>query len=115
MLVGKINVELNELERRANNVENFIAYSDSLVPDMFSHVHAIISNQRYVCCLILRRSKNVPWDTKNALIDTVMAGVSIIGFSDQLIEASSLWSLVDRDKVDQYIGRYFDEFRKRNR
>lgn len=104
MLVGKIDVSLQEVERHAHTAEELIAYSDSLVPSEFKHCEAIIGNQRYVCCLILRNSKSWTWQHKKEIMSQVMAVAKIVGYTDSLIEVGTVYGLVNQIKVNKYGG-----------
>lgn len=101
MLVGKCDVALQELEYRAKNAEEFKKYSDSLVPEDFRHIIAILNNQRYVCCLILRTSKIIPWDVKSTCINNVMRDIQIIGYTDMLIEIDMLLGMINKERIEK--------------
>lgn len=103
MIVGQSNVSLKSLERHAHSAKEFIEFSDSLVPEEFRHISAFTSNQRYLNCLLLRKSQLVPWDRKKEIISEVMKGLSIIGYTDTVIEVGWLYSVVDFNKVEKYL------------
>lgn len=102
MLVGKSYVELHDLVRHTKDVDMFKEYCDSLVPSEFKHVQAIIDNQRYLCCLVLRQAKTVDWDKKSQIIESVMRDIKIIGFTDTVVEVSTLFGLADKERILQY-------------
>lgn len=103
MLVGVINININELARHTQSVDSFKSYSDSLVPIEFRHNQAILSNQLYLCCVTLRKSDNVPWDIKKPLVNEVMNNLSIVGYADSLVEVRQLYSVVNMDEVRKYM------------
>lgn len=102
MLVGKTDVDVRELEVRARDKEEFIKYSDSLIPKDFIHIKAVIDNQRYLCCLLIRASNKVSWEVKKELLDRIMPEISIVGFTDTLIEVNTLFGIANMDKVEKY-------------
>ena len=102
MIVGVSNVDLIELDRAAKDVETFKSYCDSLVPEEFRHVREIMSNQRYLCLMLLRRSKNVSWDKKKEIIEPLMQGLHVVGYSDGLIDLNSMMNLVDRRRLRKF-------------
>ena len=104
MIVGRADITLEDVEKHIKDVEQFINYSDSLVPEEFKHVTAIIHNQRYLCCLILRTSQRVSWDKKKEIIDNVMFGIRIVGYTDEVISARVLLDLADQEKLNKYGG-----------
>lgn len=102
MLVGKADIDLRELEVRAGDKDKFLDYVDSLVPIDFKHIPSIVSNQRYICCQLLRTSNKVSWEVKKDLIDSIMLQISIVGYTDSLIEANTLFGVINKDKVLKY-------------
>ena len=101
MLVGKSDVAIQELERRVKDVEEFKKYCDSLVPEEFKHISAIRNNQRYICCLILRTSKCIPWNIKLSCINRVMQDIQIVCYTDMLIEVDILLGMIDKERVNK--------------
>lgn len=105
IIVGKVDINLKELEKCSWNYDKFIEYSDSLVPEEFRHIKAITDNQRYLCAVRVRKLSNIPWDVRADLVNRVMQEVSIVGYADQLIEAVSLHLLVNKEKVFHYLEK----------
>lgn len=105
MLVGKIDIDEKKLAISSRSVETFLEFSDSLVPKAFSGCNAIINNQRYLCCVKLRKIDSVSWDVKRQLLDKVLSNLSIIGYMDELVEVEKLCSIVNMYKVQEYIER----------
>ena len=105
MIVGRSDVSILEVERHSKDVKTFIQFADSLIPQEFRNVLAIQQNQRYLCCLILRKSKSISWDKKEALITEVLAQVRITGFVDNIISAEDIWTFVDKEKLNKHIRR----------
>lgn len=102
MLVGKSDVNMSELVKHTKSSEEFLNYSDSLVPEDFKHNKSIIDNQRYLCCLLLRSYSGVSWDIKKKLLDEVMPAIRIVGYTDALIDVNSLFGLVNKGKLLKY-------------
>ena len=102
MIVGKVEVDVSVLAKHIKNKEEFLAYCDSLVPSEFRHNEHIINNQRYLCCLLLRKTNYVPWSQKKELLDEVMSSIRIVGYVDILIEANVIFSMVDNSKLNKY-------------
>lgn len=104
MLVGKASIKMDELERHSRSAEELTEYADSLVPEEFRHNLSICYNQRYLCCVHLRKSARVSWDRKKEVIDKVLAECRIVGYTDSLIEISRLYMYVDLECVMKYLG-----------
>lgn len=102
MLVGKINIDVEKLKKNTYSKEMFCAYCDSLVPAEFRHRKEIINNQRYICCLVMRNSKLISWDVKKPLINEVMKGLRITGYTDTLLEVGSLFDYTDVKRVNKF-------------
>lgn len=104
MLVGRSGIKMDELERNVHSAEELIEYADSLVPEEFRHNEKICSNQRYLCCMHLRKSGKISWDRKKEIIDKVLKGCMITGYADSLVEVSRIYMYVDLKKVLKYLG-----------
>lgn len=104
MIVGKRNVDINELVRHINTAEEFVAYTDSLVPKDFRHVVAICDNQRYLCVALLRNSTLVSWEQKKAIIDSILSNVTISGYVSEIIETDHLLSICNLSRLDSFYG-----------
>jgi len=87
------------LIKNADTVPHFREYCEELVPEEYRHVQAIVENQQYYCCLLLRRVDSIPWSRKREIINGVMSGIRIVGYTDSLIEAASLAQYVDMDRL----------------
>ena len=105
MLVGMCDLAMIHVEEHLSSVDDFLEYADSLVPEDFRHHQAIIDNQRYVCCLVLRKNKLVPWDIKKPIIKEVMQDIKVTGYVDSLIEVTSLFGYSDRNTILKYGGK----------
>ena len=102
MLVGKSDVDTSELVKHTRTSEEFLMYTDSLVPYDFRHNKTIVDNQRYLCCLLLRSCDGVSWDIKKKILDDVMPAIHIVGFTDMLIDVNSLFGLINKDKLMKF-------------
>lgn len=105
MLLGVFNVEENELIRHVNSKDEFYAYCDSLVPKEFRHCKEILNNQRYLCTLILRKSKKVGWDIKKDLIISILSEVRVVGLTDSCIEVSQLYLYISKKDMEEFRRR----------
>lgn len=108
MLVGRADVRAHEIVRHIGSVEEFKEYALQLVPTEFQHVQAIVDNQLYLCCLVLRKS-DIAWSVKSSIISEVMSNVRVVGYTDVVIEASMLWKMIDKEKVILYANKEFSE------
>lgn len=102
MLVGKADVNIRELVVRCKKEEELLNYMDSLVPEGFRHIRAIVDNQRYICCLYIRASKVIPWDVKKDLLNNIMSKLTVVGYTNILIETSMLYSIANMDRIEKY-------------
>ena len=103
MIVGKAYISEIELQHNVKSAEEFIKFCDNLVPKEFRGCKGIVNNQRYLCCLYLRKCKSVSWDVKKEILNTVMPQISVIGYINNLVEVNTLYSHVDMGKVNKYV------------
>ncbi len=99
MIIGTIHVNEQSLVRSADTVERFCEYCKQLVPEEYRHVQAIVENQQYYCCLLLRRLESISWSRKREIINGVMRSIRIVGYTDSLVEATSLAQYVNVDRL----------------
>ena len=102
MIVGKRDVDINELLKHSNSTDEFLEYADSLVPLAFRKVTGIIGNQRYLCCLVFRNSERVSWDRKKQMLPILFSKSKICGYIDCVIEAGDLLDMANLDRVLEY-------------
>lgn len=102
MIIGTMAIDTEALVKNSKTAEQFNKFCESLVPEEFRHIHAITDNQKYICCMIYRRLKNVAWPKKRELLNEVLRGLHIIGFADMIIEASSLMGMVDQKRIEKF-------------
>ncbi|MDE5639923.1 MAG: hypothetical protein K2I47_09130, partial [Odoribacter sp.] len=69
------------------------------MPEEYRHVRAIVDNQKYYCCLVVRQIAGIAWPKKRELINAVMRDVQIVGYVDCVIEVSILNDMVDRQRL----------------
>lgn len=105
MIVGKSGTTEDEVFEHSGSYEQLIAFSDSLIPEEWRHVQAIVGNQRYVCALLLRKCRRVKWEKKKPIIERILSECSIVGYSDTLYDAKSIWAELNVDKVQEYYER----------
>ncbi|MBQ2885857.1 MAG: hypothetical protein IJE43_19200 [Alphaproteobacteria bacterium] len=97
MIVGTSNVIKSEMAKHVKSLTDFKQYCKSLVPEEFRHIDAIVNNQQYLCCLVLRKDNNVSWSIKKDLIDAVMRETKIVGCTNELINIADILFFLERD------------------
>lgn len=102
MIVGKSDISIDELVTHISSVEEFCKYSDSLIPEIFRSVTGIVGNQRYLCCLVIRNSNKVSWDTKKKVLPLFFSKSKLCGYVDCIIEACDLLDMSSKQKIVQY-------------
>jgi len=102
LLVGNSKVTVLDIERNCWDVDSFIKYSDSLIPEEFRSVQAIVDNQRYLNCLLLRKSKKLSFEQKNKILNEIMKNISIVGYCNEVEDISAVYSLVNEKLVSKY-------------
>lgn len=103
MVIGTI-TSSEECVKHSRDKETFLEWCDSLVPEEFSHIKSIVDNQRYYCCLLLRRS-SVSWDKKKEIINPIMLKLRVIGFTDSVLEIKYIYNLLNVKKLEEYNAR----------
>lgn len=105
MIVGTTEVKVEQVEKVSHSVSEFISFAESLVPEEFRQCKAIVDNQKYICCLILRKSKLLDWDKKNRIIEEVLKDTRVMGNANELVSITKIYSLIDREVVSEYLRR----------
>ncbi len=105
MFVGKSSIDLEYIKRNYNNPEKIIEYSNSLIPKEFSHLKELNDNQLYYICMILRKSGLRDFKGVNSTINTLLKGVKIVGYVDEVIEISVIYDFVNMKKLNIYLER----------
>ena len=105
MIVGKAGLTAKEVEKHCASYEELISFSDSLIPEEWRHLQAILDNQRYICALLLRSCSNVKWEKKKPIIDRILSECSIVGYADTLYDAKVIWSELNKERVHEYYER----------
>lgn len=99
MIIGVADIPESEITKHIQSVEEFCVYCEQLVPEEYRHIKAIVDNQKYYCCLILRQITGISWPKKRGLINVVMSSVQIVGYVDSVVEVSVLNDMVNRERL----------------
>lgn len=105
MIIGSTNVDKSFLMRNFKYTDKIIEYSNSLIPDEFRHIKELRDNQLYYICMTLRKLGLSDYRALHNSIHTLLKGVRITGYVDDVLEVSLLYNLVNRDKVNLYLER----------
>lgn len=103
MLLGNTSVKLSDIEKHCSSYQAFISYADKNVPEEFKHVPAIVSNQRYYHCMLLRQSNVIEWIRKSEIIEAVMQHTRIVGFMNTVNDIRDIYNYVDIKKLKEYL------------
>lgn len=102
MLVGKRDIDIDELIRHSKSTEEFLEYADSLVPEVFRKVPGIVGNQRYLCCIALRNTERISWDRKKEILPILFSKSKLCGYVDTIMEVNNLIDIADMNKLIEY-------------
>ncbi len=105
MIIGNASLTVEDVEMHASSYEELTKYSDSQIPEEWRHLQVIVDNQRYICAMLLRKSTKIEWKEKRELIDRILSEVKIVGYTDVLYDAKTIWSLISRERVLEYYER----------
>lgn len=105
MIVGEVNVTVEDVATHSSSYEKLIEFSDNLIPSEWRHVPAIRDNQRYLCALLLRKCSSITWDKKKPIIDRILSEVRVVGYVNELFDAKQIWSEVSVEGVMKYYER----------
>lgn len=90
MLVGTIDIDMNELAKKCKSVNQLKAYSDELVPVYFRHVKEIVDNQRYLTAVCVRNILQDDYNKWKPLCTGLLEGVRITGSVTDLYSCDDL-------------------------
>ena len=96
MIVGSKVVNDAELSKHVGSVSDFKDYCKELVPVEFRHLQAVINNQIYLCCLYVRRSNRIDWETKKKILNDALRDVHIVGCTNELLNVSDILMYIER-------------------
>lgn len=103
MLVGNASVTVDSVSAHAVNVQTLFKYSDSLVPKEFSGCKGIIDNQRYLCCVLLRKSTTVSWEHKKQLLNEAMPQIRVSGLTSSVLSVDILKTYANQERLRGYL------------
>lgn len=101
MIVGSTSVSVTDVMLHSQSAESLMEFAASLIPEEFAEVEEIQHNQRYLCCMLLRKS-TVNWDHKKAVIEEVLRVTKVTGYVDIIIAARDLYDFADTKKLTEY-------------
>lgn len=105
MLVGCSNITSEDVSTHSKSVETLFKYADSLVPEEYRNCAGIRDNQRYMCCMLLRKSTTVSWDKKKALLNEALPQIRISGLADSIVSVELLSRYADRKRLDSFLKK----------
>ncbi len=98
MFVWTDKIDVNALSRAIKNGVDLRTFSDNLVPKFARHISGIMSNQRYVVALKIRKL-GLDFKTRKALIQQLCNDVSITGLLNQVVSLQEVLDSCDTDTL----------------
>jgi hypothetical protein len=103
MIVGTRTIPLDKLREASGSVKSLIEFSNNLVPKPIRHVDAVVSNQRYLVALYLRKIKSLPYKKTVELCNGLLEGVVIKGVVNEVYDLEDLLRATDTDKLYRFL------------
>lgn len=105
MFVGTTNLDTEFLRTNYKNPTKIRKYSNSLIPEEFSENSKLKDNQLYFVCLTMRKLGITDYDGLRETIRVLFKGLRVTGYVDSVLEISSVYSYINREKLERYIRR----------
>lgn len=102
MLIATTNVDINKCFGLSNNKDELDKYIESLVPEKYRHISAIIGNQRYYINCRMFESREHSIDEKRDLSNMLMLHVRVAGLLGSFVTVTELEGFIDKDLVAEY-------------
>ena len=99
MVVGSVDIDIDELKNVVNSNDDILEYSDSLVPVWARHIRGIIHNQRYYVAITLRNIISIPYKTRKPQISRLLEGVVLSGVANNICSIDDIIDMCDKDKL----------------
>lgn len=104
MLVGNANITVDNVSAHASSVQTLFEYSDSLIPREYANCKGIRDNQRYLCCVLLRKSTTVSWDHKKKLLNEAMPQIRVSGLANSVLSVDILKTYANQERLNGYLN-----------
>ena len=105
MFIGSKDLDLDFLRKNFYNIEKLKNYSNSLIPEEFRHLDQIQDNQLYYIVLNLRKIGITDYRKLKSVTRELLSGIKIMGYVNSVIEVTSLYSIVNIDRVNLLLER----------
>lgn len=106
MIIGSANLDHKFLLQNYGEADKIRAYAYSLVPEEFQHCTAIKHNQLYFIVMSIRKIESIKdFKLMNKTITELLSTIRVTGYMDEIIEVSSIYNLINMNKVNLYIER----------
>lgn len=102
MIIGSMQVEVQELRKYLSSVPVFREYAKSLVPEEYRHIKEIVDNQVYYNLLVLRKTESIHWQVKKELIIEIANSVKLTGLIDKVFDIAALEHCVNEERVRKF-------------
>lgn len=105
MLILTKDYDLAKCFELRNNHEALMEYINSLMPERYRHVDALLSNQRYFINCDMYGHTEYSLEAKKELSDALMLNVRVAGYIGTFVTVGELESFVSQKAVQRYRER----------
>lgn len=103
MIVCTTSFDVNTVLSLDGDVAGMKEYVKSLMPAIYQHNTALLSNQLYFINSKILKLKDVSIDKKASVSDTLVNGLQVCGYLDSFLEISTIERLVKEKRLyDMY-------------
>lgn len=105
MIICNQNFDMNKVISLDGDNKGMREYAISLMPERYRHNTALVSNQLYYMNTVVLKSKEITQEKKNSLSDTLVDGIQVCGYIDQIISIQGLERMVNEKKLYKFYER----------
>ena len=102
MLILTKDYDIKKCFELRSNQAGLTEYINSLMPDRYKHIDALLSNQRYFINCDMYSSSQYSMDAKKELSDALMLNVRVAGYIGSFVTVGELESFVSDKAVQRY-------------
>lgn len=103
MIIGTREVDLQRVIKLKDTPELLYKYVESLVPELYKHVPAIVHNQRYYIGTLILQDKHIPMNMKREINDILVKNVHVNGYLGVFIDCNDLEGYINMNVVQRYL------------
>lgn len=105
MIVGTVNIDIDELKGVVNSNGDILSYTLGLVPVWARHLKGIVDNQRYYIAITLRNIQSIPYKVRKPYIDELLSNITLVGVANSVCTMDDIISICNKEKLVEALKR----------